>query len=88
ENEECKGGLMGGNMEGEAVGLMIGEAGFVGRGMEEVGGRECGGGISGKDRGGVEDVECNEILVGGLVEENGSEDEGELDGYGLGKLKG
>ncbi len=28
------------------------------------------------------------MLVGGVVEENGEEEEGELDGYGLGKLKG
>ncbi len=40
EKDECKGGLMGGKMEGEGVGLMKGEGGFVGSGMEHVGGGE------------------------------------------------
>uniref|UniRef100_UPI0011A56B88 hypothetical protein n=1 Tax=Staphylococcus capitis TaxID=29388 RepID=UPI0011A56B88 len=66
EKDECKRGLMGGKMQREAVGLMKTEAAFVGSGMEDVAAGECGGGMSGKERGGVEEVECSEILVGRL----------------------
>ncbi|WP_263641722.1 hypothetical protein [Staphylococcus saprophyticus] len=41
--------------------------------MEEVGGGDCGVGIVGKGKGGVEEVECNEIVVGEVMEEEGEE---------------
>ena len=43
--------------------------------------------ITAKHRGRVEHVESNEILVRRLVEENGTEHEGELDRYPLAKFK-
>ena len=49
--------------------------------------RDSGAAITAKYRGRVEHVESKEILVRRLVEENGTEHEGELDRYPLAKFK-
>ena len=87
ENDDSNRALMGANMQRQAVPLMNPEAPFVGTGMEHVAARDSGAAITAKHRGRVEHVESNEILVRRLVEENGTEHEGELDRYPLAKFK-
>ena len=87
ENDDSNRALMGANMRRQAVPLMNPEAPFVGTGMEHVAARDSGAAITAKHRGRVEHVESNEILVRRLVEENGTEHEGELDRYPLAKFK-
>ena len=87
ENDDSNRALMGENMQRQAVPLMNPEAPFVGTGMEHVAARDSGAAITAKHRGRVEHVESNEILVRRLVEENGTEHEGELDRYPLAKFK-
>lgn len=87
ENDDSNRALMGANMQRQAVPLMNPEAPFVGTGMEHVAARDSGAAITAKHRGRVEHVESNEILVRRLVEENGTEYEGELDRYPLAKFK-
>ena len=84
ENDDSNRALMGANMQRQAVPLMNTEAPFVGTGMEHV--ARDSGAIT-KYRGRVEHVESKEILVRRLVEENGTEHEGELDRYPLAKFK-
>ena len=86
ENDDSNRALMGANMQRQAVPLMNTEAPFVGRygtcccivtqalQLQQYRGR-------------VEHVESKEILVRRLVEENGTEHEGELDRYPLAKFK-
>ncbi|MCI2775206.1 DNA-directed RNA polymerase subunit beta [Staphylococcus petrasii] len=87
ENDDSNRALMGANMQRQAVPLMNPEAPFVGTGMEHVAARDSGAAITAKHRGRVEHVESNEVLVRRLVEENGTEHEGELDRYPLAKFK-
>ena len=87
ENDDSNRALMGANMQRQGVPLMNPEAPFVGTGMEHVAARDSGAAITAKHRGRVEHVESNEILVRRLVEENGTEHEGELDRYPLAKFK-
>ena len=87
ENDDSNRALMGANMQRQAVPLMNTEAPFVGTGMEHVAARDSGAAITAKYRGRVEHVESKEILVRRLVEENGTEHEGELDRYPLAKFK-
>lgn len=87
ENDDSNRALMGANMQRQAVPLMNTEAPFVGTGMEHVAARDSGAAITAKHRGRVEHVESSEILVRRLVEENGTEHEGELDRYPLAKFK-
>ncbi|RIL72331.1 DNA-directed RNA polymerase subunit beta [Staphylococcus devriesei] len=87
ENDDSNRALMGANMQRQAVPLMNTEAPFVGTGMEHVAARDSGAAITAKHRGRVEHVESKEILVRRLVEENGTEHEGELDRYPLAKFK-
>ena len=87
ENDDSNRALMGANMQRQAVPLMNPEAPFVGTGMEHVAARDSGAAITAKHRGRDEHVESNEILVRRLVEENGTEHEGELDRYPLAKFK-
>ena len=87
ENDDSNRALMGANMQRQAVPLMNTEAPFVGTGMEHVVARDSGAAITAKYRGRVEHVESKEILVRRLVEENGTEHEGELDRYPLAKFK-
>lgn len=87
ENDDSNRALMGANMQRQAVPLMNPEAPFVGTGMEHVAARDSGAAITAKHKGRVEHVESNEILVRRLVEENGTEHEGELDRYPLAKFK-
>ena len=77
---------MGANMQRQAVPLMNTEAPFVGTGMEHVAHVTQARNYA-KYRGRVEHVESKEILVRRLVEENGTEHEGELDRYPLAKFK-
>ena len=87
ENDDSNRALMGANMQRQAVPLMNTEAPFVGTGMEHVAARDSGAAITAKYGGRVEHVESKEILVRRLVEENGTEHEGELDRYPLAKFK-
>ena len=70
-------------MQRQAVPLMNPEAPFVGTGMEHVAAETLVLQLLLSIEGRVEHVESNEILVRRLVEENGTEHEGELDRYPL-----
>src|SRR5699024_8860598 len=87
ENDDSNRALMGANMQRQAVPLMNPESPFVGTGMEHVAARDSGAAIVAKNKGRVEHVESNEIIVRQLIEEDGQEYEGAIDRYPLAKFK-